>query len=332
MNQENENPDSKNFEPIILNSDYKLELKKLLKDKWIKQNTAILIIHGIGHQNPIETLGHFSRTLAETIDEYCDINLELSHQVIERDTGGPDSIWFDNYIRIKRQGEKYHLDIYEYFWANKTEDLVTVRDLQRWVVNTTKGAKRFYKENKDFGKKHGDASLFFSKKGQFRELLYHFIIFLGVRIIPLYYYLKTILQIALSKIPLVGLYFTRCLVSMEKIFSKSMTNRIGDIVVYNTVDAKSKFYQVRKSILYGAVKALRHLVEPSEKENGEYFSRYERVIVAGHSLGSQLAFDAINSLNHLVTQGKIKGVTKDGTMLQKQGTPIRRDSGEAKKI
>ncbi len=329
MNQENENPENENSEPIILNSDYKQELKALLKDKWVKQNTAILIIHGVGHQNPIETLGHFSRTLAETIDEYCDINLELSHQVIESGTDGPDSIRFDNFIRIKRKGENFHLDVYEYFWADETEDLATGSDLQRWVVNTTKGAQRFYKENKELGLKYKDASFFFSKKGRFRALRYRMAILMIGRIIPSLNSVWSVIIKICSKIPFVFFLIKRL---PAKRLLQSISNVIGDIVIYNTTDAKSNFYQVRKSILYGAVKSLRSLVEPTEKENGDYFNSYERVIVAGHSLGTQIAFDAINSLNHLVTQGKIKGVAKDGTMLQKQGTPVLQDSGEAKKI
>src|SRR5439155_18730787 len=39
---------------------------------------------------------------------------------------------------------------------------------------------------------------------------------------------------------------------------------------------------------------------------------YARVIVAGHSLGSQVSFDAINRLNLYVTQSVLKGFDSQG--------------------
>ena len=71
---------------------------------------------------------------------------------------------------------------------------------------------------------------------------------------------------------------------------------------------------MRKAILDGAVNALRYLLEPA-KATGPYRPedwRYDRVILAGHSLGSQISFDAINRLNHLVHQGELRGCDNEG--------------------
>jgi pimeloyl-ACP methyl ester carboxylesterase len=86
---------------------------------------------------------------------------------------------------------------------------------------------------------------------------------------------------------------------------------LGDVVVYTTADAKSPFYEVREQILAGAVDALRYLVEPSRAGAGAR-RRYERVILVGHSLGSQVALDAVNRLSDLVAQGDIRGFDRSG--------------------
>jgi pimeloyl-ACP methyl ester carboxylesterase len=75
-----------------------------------------------------------------------------------------------------------------------------------------------------------------------------------------------------------------------------LVNFIGDIVIYTASDARSRFYDARLRILDGAVEALRGLLEEG---------RYGRVIVAGHSLGSVIAFDALNRLNQMMNLGVV---------------------------
>ena len=46
-------------------SEYEKNREIYLAPSWVKENTAILVIHGIGHQQPIETLDQFSRGIIE---------------------------------------------------------------------------------------------------------------------------------------------------------------------------------------------------------------------------------------------------------------------------
>jgi hypothetical protein len=64
---------------------------------------------------------------------------------------------------------------------------------------------------------------------------------------------------------------------------------IGDIAVYTSIDIKSKHYETRKLILNGAINELKAIL----KSNIDY----DNVILAGHSLGSVIAFDVLNKLN-----------------------------------
>ncbi|MFI5263211.1 MAG: hypothetical protein ACHQM6_01705, partial [Candidatus Kapaibacterium sp.] len=65
----------------------------------------------------------------------------------------------------------------------------------------------------------------------------------------------------------------------------------------------------------------RYLIQP--RKQGE--SRpYNKVILVGHSLGTQIAYDAINRINHLVNFDVISGIRKDGVLLDSNGMPENR--------
>ena len=67
---------------------------------------------------------------------------------------------------------------------------------------------------------------------------------------------------------------------------KILVEYVGDIAVYVTADEKSEHYKARSQILKESTAALRRLLVSSEN--------YDQVIVAGHSLGSVIAYDTIN--------------------------------------
>lgn len=67
-----------------------------------------------------------------------------------------------------------------------------------------------------------------------------------------------------------------------------LVDYVGDITVYATADEKSEHYKARSQILRESTAALRRLLASSED--------YDQVIVAGHSLGSVIAYDTINRL------------------------------------
>jgi pimeloyl-ACP methyl ester carboxylesterase len=69
--------------------------------------------------------------------------------------------------------------------------------------------------------------------------------------------------------------------------SYAMTAYVADVAVYTDMDAKSKSYQTRNAILAGSTAALKMLLTSKD---------YDRVILAGHSLGSVIAYDTINDL------------------------------------
>jgi len=70
-------------------------------------------------------------------------------------------------------------------------------------------------------------------------------------------------------------------------FSYALTAYVADVAVYTNMDAKSKDYQARNAILGGSTTALKQILASP---------KYARVILAGHSLGSVIAYDTINEL------------------------------------
>lgn len=69
---------------------------------------------------------------------------------------------------------------------------------------------------------------------------------------------------------------------------KILVEYIGDIAVYVTTDEKAEHYKARSQILKESTEALRRLLASTEE--------YDQVIIAGHSLGSAIAYDTINRL------------------------------------
>lgn len=67
----------------------------------------------------------------------------------------------------------------------------------------------------------------------------------------------------------------------------AMTAYVADVAVYTNMDAKSKNFVTRNAILDGSTAALKMLLACGE---------YDRVILAGHSLGSVIAYDTINEI------------------------------------
>src|SRR5688500_6279933 len=78
----------------------KLNLTKLMEHRkggvsWVNENTAILVIHGIGNQFPLETLDLFGRGLIKQYKEAFGDSFRISHRVVPKASAGSE-LWFDN--------------------------------------------------------------------------------------------------------------------------------------------------------------------------------------------------------------------------------------------
>ncbi|RDC62466.1 hypothetical protein [Adhaeribacter pallidiroseus] len=289
------------------------DLRKALGGRWPEQDTAILVIHGIGNQNPLETLDGFASQLVETYQD-AGYDLEIQHLLAKKTASDSEVPWFDNFLRIyPKNAEDPHLDIYEYYWAHETEGQATIKDLNTWLNNVTKGARKFYRDNVNFAQTNNDRSIFIQDSA-FKPFRYWFC----VSFLPqLFVFLNWIIDFGvklLTAIPIIGSFVSLFLQDKLNGTFDKIANVLNDIAIYNTTDAKSRFFKIRNCILDGAVQALKYLLEArAVTSEGTPAFTYGKILLAGHSLGSQVAFDAINRLNHLVNQGEINGYSGNGT-------------------
>jgi hypothetical protein len=297
------------MESFEANKEEPLRIRSITDEiEWVKNDTAILVIHGIGNQLPLETLDQFGRGLIKTYKKGLEDEITISHQVVDK----PDSrggVWFDNILRISKKGSEHTIDIYEYYWANYSEDKATWRDINSWIQGVVSGAKIFYKRNAQLGYQYKDKSPFFdSKTGAFNASIYNFFISVASKIVLTIDAIIRGFIWLVARIPFLGGIAESLLKSYADNAIQGLTNVIGDVVVYNVSDPKSKFYTIKKRIQEGAIRSLKFIVERDKGDQPFYPS----IFVAGHSLGSQVAYDAINRINLLINQNQIKGYSKEG--------------------
>lgn len=87
---------------------------------------AVLVIHGIGRQQPFQALDSFVNGL-RNIGE----NVEVSHTLMGHENA------FDHFITLKNlPGLKGSLDIYEYYWAPLTTKSASFLEVVIWLAKT----------------------------------------------------------------------------------------------------------------------------------------------------------------------------------------------------
>ena len=288
----------------------------VLKGKWPDKNTAFLVVHGIGNQKPIETLDQFARGIVDALDKFCGDTYEIKHLLEPKATSDPDLFWFDNFLRISRtsatpnEQKETFIDIYEYYWANLTEDKTNIGKIQKWLRDVTTGALKYYSPNETIAETYEDKSIFTNSKGEFSKFRYFVIMRLLGSITVIVSAVWSALIKFISIFPF-GFALSQWLEKKKENTLIDITNVLGDITIYNDPNPRSSNQEIRSNILTGCTKAIHCLIVPDHA--GTF--HYDRVVVAGHSLGSQVTFDAINRLTHAINLGKVNGYDRDGNQI-----------------
>lgn len=244
---------------------------------WVDKKTAFLVVHGIGEQNPYETLDSFVRNFWDLLKEENKAKITGHHKHQKRDG------WIDNYVSLDiDEGSKPEIDFYEYYWAHIPQREVTLQEIYDWLLATSKGAKEFYDENNELVAKYEGLGSKAFENGTFKKHWYlkHvsfiFRLLAFVRSIP---FIKTTPILKYLE-PLIKIFIGKA--------EKLIIDYIGDVAIYTSTDIKAKTFKTRKQILDGAVERLRLLIEDD---------RYEQIIVVSHSLGTIISYDALNRIN-----------------------------------
>src|SRR5258708_17740476 len=113
--------------------------------------TAILVIHGIGEQNPYETLDQFARNLTRYLKHEGGIDdLTPSAQKIDHNGRVEAMVRLESRAhgpRTQEGHESAHIDLYEYYWAPMTEDKISYKSTISWLIKTTLTPIRMLDQN-----------------------------------------------------------------------------------------------------------------------------------------------------------------------------------------
>jgi len=278
-----------------------------MADDLPKGRTAFLVIHGIGEQNPLETLDSFSRGLIKLLRDKK-LDLSVSHEISKRgETDGAS--WMESFVRLQ-PGKGYgFVDIHEYYWAYLTEEIITVPEIWAWVNQALEGTRKFYDENEKLREKYemnGPANYRLTR-------VLNILCFLSI-LNPL---LKIVVPVLLYffRLPFIS-GFKKGASFLRGLLRPLIVGYIGDLAIYTTVDAKSRYFEVRCKILAESRALLESLLRDDT---------YDQVIIVGHSLGSVIAYDTLNQLNlksnlpntRPLALEKIKGIITFGSPLDK---------------
>lgn|SRR5574341_137352 len=285
---------------------------------YLKESTAIVVIHGIGEQNPFETLDSFVRGLVDGL-EALDIKISASHHIVARNDSSSKG-WVESFVRLTPESSDKHIDVHEFYWAYLAAEKITLPEIWEWVEKALQGTKRFYNENEEIAKRYEKYGIRWYKIGKIAWCL---------RVASLFYpFIKPFsllkpLFFKYTKLP----WVQQQLGKIFKFVKPLIIDYIGDIAIYTTTDEKSKFYNIRQQILTNAQTLVEEILIDQT---------YKKVIVAGHSLGSVIAFDTLNRLNiktnidsALVEDiKKIQGLITFGSPLDKIAFFFREHAGK----
>jgi len=272
-----------------------------------KGSTAFLVIHGIGEQNPFETLDSFTRGFVKLFNDNK-LAFNISHRISERKESSGSS-WTESFVRLQPDNGDGFIDIHEYYWAYLTEEKITVPEVGQWVEQTLEGTRKFYAENEELRKRY-------ETNGTAKYRLTKVLILLHLLSV-VYPLLKIVVPLLsyLFRLPLIS-GFKKGAVFLEGLLRPVIVGYIGDVAIYTTVDEKSEFFEVRRKILAESQLLIESLLTEET---------YNRIIIVGHSLGSVIAYDTLNSLNlranlpnsRPLPFEKIKGLITFGSPLDK---------------
>ncbi len=280
--------------------------------------TAFIIIHGIGEQRPLETIDYFGRNWIKYFQQK-NINVQLEHMLIQRHISNYPQI--DSFIQLSSPdyGQDWIIDIHEYYWAYQTQNKITVPEVVRWLESTLKGTIKFYNRPDN---KHLLASLLQqqTQKKVFTYRLRSLTIFLRLFnfIYPLLRLIIWLILFLCSPF-LTGNFLQSAWDLSKKLITPALVNYVGDLAIYTT-DVQSPHYKIRQQILTESLTLLKSIIQDRQ-------ANYDRVILAGHSLGSCIAYDTLNQLSlelslpsvpteHLAVN-KITGLITFGSPLDK---------------
>ncbi len=257
--------------------------------KFPQGRTAFIIIHGVGEQIPYETVDYFAQNLVKHFEGQS-LPIMLEHLIAKRRLSNGSS-WIESFVRLsthKFPADDF-IDIHEYYWGADTENKISVTEVLQWADQTLEGTIAFYsrKENQS---KLDDILKEKNWNSFFKYRLRWVTIFLRLfnTIYPLLRIIVYVILLLLSPF-LQGKFLQPAWKLSRKLITPLLVNLVGDVAIYTTKTVKSPYHKIREQILAESLTLLKAILKDKA-------ANYEQVIIAGHSLGSCIAYDTLNLL------------------------------------
>jgi hypothetical protein len=275
-----------------------------------ERKTAFLVIHGNLPHEPYDALDLFATGFCNTLRRRDpQIQTEPHHELQPRtDWAVTGTNWVQSYLSWPMPENRRTIDFYEYYWDIHMVHEVSSVDVIRWLVMGSKGIRQLSKDTEllaeamDVGLfrrswrrrirnwlrrlRHPSTALKEDDSWEFAPVGYLRLLgLLGWAVAVFLPYVPLAARLleawADRRIPLVG----SLLRPIVRFAGQKIRHVCGDLVRYIVVDPRSEHYETRHKILGGAVAELHELT-----------ARYDEVIIAAHSLGSVIAYDALNRI------------------------------------
>lgn len=293
-------------------------------------NVAVLLIHGIGEQQPYETIDGFARGLADYFRrQQCDVGLAAK--------AFPHENWTELAVElaIRREGqEQGRITVHEYYWTPYCEGKIKYAEVLAWMARTALSPIERFRRHLA-----AEAAAEGSTVGEGRTAFLFFRELLRTITIPLLFLALTLWVVLVIRQPNWSAVASLSLPGLAAGFGQAvrhplavlewaanlaawagmhrvLVGYLGDVALYTNADRRARSYAVRNSILTGAVDALRQLLQRA------HGGGYDRVILAAHSLGTVVALDAIDRLRAEAQSAEQTAVLNCLTGLITFGSPL----------
>jgi hypothetical protein len=281
----------------------------------IEKKTAVLVIHGVGPHMSFETCDAFVQGFCSTLMGKKQ-EIMLSHKLKQRNGSSP---WIQSYVSFDVPGKSEVIDFYEYFWDIYMVHKPNFKDAFGMLIKASKSAHEFYKEFRklnpellvkgtdlgEFGRKRkfglGNAEF---KPGGYLKLLGPFFAFI-VKVSPYVpFLLKVMEKWSETNLPIIKQAFG----IFAGLMKEPVPDFVGDLVRYLDLDPRSERFEIRRKIINGAFEELTTLIRDDD---------YKNVFIAGHSLGSVIAYDA---LSRVIQEVNTTQITAAGAVVERSIT------------
>jgi hypothetical protein len=268
---------------------------------WPRKKTAILVIHGAGPHHAYEVTDSFVRGLYDVLTGRGR-EITVKHRLRQRKNWlGKGIDWVESYVSLSVPESVVTVDVYEYFWDIFMTHKQSLGGATQLLVVASKGAQQFYGRHPELAEQAMDMPYqeYFRKtrrglkKPEFGPADYLKMLGGLGNLLSKIWLIAPLAKIVMACInaPVLGAIFN----AFGGIVEDVAMQFAGDAVCYLDLDPRSTNFETRQRIMDGALEELKRLTE-----------NYEQVIVAGHSLGSVIAYDSLNRVMQETNAGRIR--------------------------